>query len=157
MQTQNINGLSFNGIHSQFTKMNRAQRKLTNILVDGVSYSNEYIKACDKNIDICFFPNPKNKSGVIAKFLKRDSETFVKDLYGKKSLVRAFTLSGGIDKLIKTLKDVVSDIYPIADVVDEVYEDTNTDMCKLYKELEYPEIDDPKDIADFYKNNKKFD
>ncbi|MBR2430749.1 hypothetical protein IKB17_04745 [bacterium] len=155
MQIQNIQNQSFNGIHVKTSSMNSIQKKLANKVVDGITYSDQYVKACDMGIDLCLFGNPKNKEGVVVKFLDRDSESFVRDKSNKKPLERAFVLSGGVEKLLNLLNDVVSGVYPFKDVDPiALMDDTNTDMAKLYKNLEDSEIDDGPEIIEYFRNNK---
>lgn len=159
MLVQNASSQTFNGIHTQTSKMNSVQKKLTNKLIDGITYSDQYIKACEQGIDLCIFRNPKNANGVVVRFLDRDSESFVREKSNKKPLERAFVLSGGVEKLIAKLNDVVSGLYPIKNNVDfvDLVDNNKTDMCKLYRMLKDNEIDDGSDFIQYIRNKKSFD
>ena len=159
MLVQNASSQTFNGIHAQTSKMNSVQKKLTDKLITGINYSDQYIKACEQGIDLCIFRNPKNANSVVVRFLDRDSESYVKGKSNKKALECAYSLLGGVEKLTAKLNDVVSGLYPIRNDVDHIslIDNNKTDMCNLYRILEDNEIDDAPEFIEYLRNKNSFD
>lgn len=75
MQVTQVNSPQFKAIHAQISKMNSAEKRMVEQMVDIITYSETYANAGKKGLDVCFF---RPKKGLSTKFLK-DKTRFIKD------------------------------------------------------------------------------
>ena len=165
MQVLKVQSPTFNGIHAQTSKMTRAQRELTARLTDAISYSDAYAKAKNSGVDICIFP--KGVKNIKAKFLDTNSESFVKQKNNKDVLFSTSIPEKGdspylsiatinnklyecADKLINKLDDVLSSRFKFEEPNYEKINARDTDMYRLFSELEFNEIDASSSVVNTY-------
>lgn len=136
----NNNNTTFTGFKFQTSKMNQVQSRLSDRIAAVLCYSDEFTKASDMGVDICFLKGQNDKAVKIA-FMDIDSDQFYRD--GKKIVNNigecnrsSFKIA---DEVIENLKKIINGTFKQPEQNIEKIANAKTDLAKLrpniYKEM----------------------
>ncbi len=146
MRIANSQSPTFQAIHVQGSMMTPAQRNAVEKIVDIISYSDQYMKAKESNLDLCFIA-AKDKL-VEVMFLDRDSESFVKTAANEILKVTSKTankINDVANRILKKLEETLSGKYVIEEFNAEKLALGDTEADKFFEALA-PEDIDAKDL-----------
>ena len=106
----NFSSPAFTSTHIQKSKMNQKQINFSDRIYDAMTYSDEYQKAKEANIDVYILPNNRKKDGIKVLFLDKYSDTFIKS-QGKNSrlTINDVSTSGTFD-IVDKIRDNLNKI-----------------------------------------------
>lgn len=138
MQISNNNASpAFSGIKVNTSKMNQAQRNLSNRIADILSYSDEYQKASDCGVDVYFLPTKGSKSVKVA-FMDTFSDNFYRKspkMIVQNTVEQKENPFKKVDDIIANLKRILAGEFTAPEFDAIKMSEGKTDLAKLRPEI----------------------
>lgn len=135
--TNNISP-AFKGFYVHDENMSKTQKGISNAIIDAISYSDEYQKANENNIDVYITPN-KTKNSVNVRYMDKDNGYYFRNSNDNRRIVQTTVPTGSVlslaDKITSQLGDILSGKFGFRGHDNKMFENTNSDLAKIRPEL----------------------